>query len=320
MIYPLSNNILIDLIESKLNANPKFIKISPILGGKFNQSYQVKINNQLFILRIAPPDDVQKLFYEPKLMHQEASLHNLIQNKTTIPVPEIIVEDFSRTLLNRDFLIMRARPGVPLSQMKGLTHRQHNFVLTQLGQFLSQLHQITKNQYGYLSPYTPMEKCVTWQDAFEIMWCNIINAVVSCGMYSEGEAEGLINLKQAYQQYFTHNPLASLLRANMSSENILVDKEGNVTGLLAFNQVLWGDKELDFAVLDHCGIYASAFWEGYGAMRPTDETSQIRRRFYLMYEIQKQIPLCVWRNQNLDEAQTYKQTAIAIATGLASKL
>jgi fructosamine-3-kinase len=97
------------------------------------------------------------------------------------------------------------------------------------------------------------------------------------------------------------------------SQNILIDQTGDVTGLVDFDRALWGDVEIEFAVLDYCGISEPAFWEGYNL--PRDETSpaMIRRQFYLLYEVQKYMPIRVWRRHNPVAAEQYKQHSFALA-------
>jgi aminoglycoside phosphotransferase len=58
------------------------------------------------------------------MMRQEPGLHHLIRAATTIPVAEVIGHDFSRTLIDRDYLVMAALPGIPLSDAEFQTARQ----------------------------------------------------------------------------------------------------------------------------------------------------------------------------------------------------
>ena len=64
---------------------------------------------------------------------------------------------------------------------------------------------------------------------------------------------------------FEHDPPASLLHIGVWAENILAGDEGELTGLVDWDRALWGDPEIEYAVLDYCGISELEFWEGYGA-------------------------------------------------------
>jgi hypothetical protein len=87
------------------------MRLAPIRMGKHNISYWVDSNRGRFALlvRVAPPDGAGFLFYERLMMRQEPSLHHLIRATTAIPVAQVAGYDFSRTIINRDYLIMADR-------------------------------------------------------------------------------------------------------------------------------------------------------------------------------------------------------------------
>ena len=111
------------------------ISLSPIATGKFNNSYWVHVDDEVFVLRIAPPNDAVYVFYEAQMMRQEPALHALLRAETTVPVAEIVVFDESQTLLDRDYMLMRRLVGRPLSEMP---HVDYNHVLYQVGAYLAQ--------------------------------------------------------------------------------------------------------------------------------------------------------------------------------------
>ena len=94
---------LAKLVCAHISADPILLRFTPISTGKHNTSYWVESGRERFVLRLAPPDDIGLLFYERQMMRQEPHLHALIRAHTTIPVPEIIAHDFSRTRINRDY-------------------------------------------------------------------------------------------------------------------------------------------------------------------------------------------------------------------------
>ena len=107
-----------------------------------------------------------------------------------------------------------------------------------------------------------------------------------------------------------------LLHMDVWSQNILVDSTGHVTGLVDFDRAVWGDPEIEFAVLDYCGISQRAFWQGYGRERAKSTSAVIRQWFYLLYEVQKYMPIAVWRRQDQVRALFFKQKSLALANNL----
>lgn len=291
-------------------------QINRIETGKFNASYRVTGKPGTFVLRIAPDDDTGQLFYERNMMRQEPPLHALIRQETDIPVPEIVAHDFERSQLPRDYVIMIALPGMPYTDATHLSHHDRNQVLRQVGVHLQKLHQLTGPRYGYDGPHQPMEPQSTWQAAFRLMWQKLLADVHACGAYNAAETRAALDLFEAYAHLFERDVPPTLLHMDIWGQNILVDEAGQVTGLLDLDRALWGDPEIEYAVLDYCGISASSFWDGYQGRRPDSAEGRIRHRFYILYELQKYMPIAVWRQHDQHSAEEYKQTAEMILEGL----
>jgi len=315
---PFDRQILTELVVPFLPVDPDALTFTPIQTGKHNASYWIDTGDGRFVLRIAPPDDAGFLFYERLMMRQEPDLHALIRTETDIPIAEIMGYDFSRTRIDRDYLVMAALFGTPLSDTPRLTSSLFRRALSQVGEYLRQLHAITAadGQYGYLGAHRPMVPQSNWLEAFRVMWNKLLDDVVTCGIYNENEAGAMRNLLELHTEHFDRPVNSSLLHMDIWSQNILVDEDGNVTGLVDFDRALWGDVEIEFAVLDYCGISEPSFWEGYGIPRDESLPAMIRRQFYLLYEIQKYIPIRVWRRNNPADAMRYKQQSFQMAAEL----
>ncbi len=298
------------------------LHFTPIGTGKHNTSYWVDGDRERLVLRLAPPDETGLLFYERQMMRQEPELHALIRAHTSIPVAGVVAYDFRRALIDRDYLLLTRLPGTPLSEASLLSRARLSHVLRQVGGYLHQLHGLTAprclgvDAYGYLGAHHPMKPQPTWVAAFEVMWNKLLDDVVACGCYSIAEAQALRDLFDRHREHFDRPVSSSLLHMDIWSQNILVDTGGNASGLVDFDRALWGDVEIEFAVLDYCGISTSAFWNGYGARRDESPAAQIRRQFYLLYEVQKYMPIEIWRGKNLAAALDYKAYSLSLAEQL----
>jgi len=266
------------------------------------------------VLRIAPPDDrARMLFYEHRLMRQEPDIHRLLRERTTIPVPRIVAADFSHAVIDRDYLLMERLPGVPVSDHPSLTSSGWESVLRAVGDCLRQAHAITTSQYGYIGPHRPMEPQPDWASAFLVMWNLLIDDIERCGGYDAEDADLMRRLLDRHLPLFDRPVSASLLHMDVWSQNILADAHGRLTGLVDWDRALFGDPEIEFAVLDYCGISEPAFWEGYGAQRDESPEAQIRRCFYLLYEVQKYIVIRRARDGDPRGADQYRWRALALA-------
>jgi fructosamine-3-kinase len=310
------------LVLAHVDVRRATLSFTPIRIGKHNTSYWVDSDQGRWVLRIAPPDEAGFLFYERLMMRQEPELHRLIRAHAAVPVAEVVGHDFSRTLINRDYLVMTALPGTPLSETTGLTRSRFDRALGQVGERLRQLHALTATEhlgvqaYGYLGAHRPMEPQPTWAQAFHIMWNKLIDDVAACGCYKPNEAQFMRDLLDLYIELFDRPVTPCLLHMDIWSQNILMDKNGSVTGLVDFDRALWGDVEIEFAVLDYCGISEPPFWEGYGAARDESKGAMIRRQFYLLYEAQKYMPIRIWRRNDPIGAERYKQRSLSMALQL----
>jgi Ser/Thr protein kinase RdoA (MazF antagonist) len=313
---------LIELTLAHVDATPASLRFTPIRTGKHNTSYWVTGDRGRFVLRIAPPDDAGFLFYERLMMRQEPALHNLVRDKTSIPVAGVAGHDFSRARVDRDYLLMTALPGTPLSDLPHLSRAQLRRALRQVGEHLRQLHALTaaeclgREAYGYLGAHRPMEPQATWTAAFRVMWHKLLDDIVACGSYTSDEARAMRDLLEVHLEHFDRPVVPRLLHMDVWGQNILIDGAGDVTGLVDLDRALWGDVEIEFAVLDYCGISEPAFWEGYGRPRDESPPAMIRRLFYLLYEVQKYMPIRIWRRNDPAGALRYKRHSFALAAQL----
>jgi aminoglycoside phosphotransferase (APT) family kinase protein len=308
-----SSDTILRLVSAHVPVDPSRFHFWRIPTGKFNTSYRIDGNDRPLVLRIAPPDDAGFVFYEKRMMAQEPEIHELIRGHTGAPVPEILVYDNARSLIDRDFLLMDALPGRPLSELDEVSPAFYNRVLYQVGQALREIHSITTDQYGYLGPHRPMEPQANWNDAFMLMWNKMVDDVVRCGHYDEWESSWMRRLLDENLRHFDRETPSMLLHMDVWGQNILVDEQGNLTGLLDFDRALWGDPEIEFAVLDYCGISEPAFWHGYGEERDTSKSAQIRTLFYLLYEVQKYIVIRHYRQGDCKGALRYKSQVMQMA-------
>jgi aminoglycoside phosphotransferase (APT) family kinase protein len=301
------------------------IQLEPCRTGKFNTTWFVHVDadpstvGHGLMLRVAPPDDRESvLFYEHRMMRQEPELHRLIREGTNCPVPRILVFDDTREMLPRDFLIMERMPGQPLSDHANLSQGQVADILREIGRHLRTVHDLTHDAYGYVGPHEVMEPQSDWTSAFVIMWNKLLDDIQRCGGYSDEEADHMRQLLDRHVKVFDRKEPARLLHMDVWAQNIMVDESGRLSGLLDWDRALWGDPEIEFAVLDYCGISERPFWEGYGEARDESDRAQIRDLFYLLYELQKYIFIRRVRGQSQSTADAYRRQSLQIAGQLES--
>lgn len=319
--------------EAVLNHTGEQVKnFYKLTTGLFNDTYIVKfaehveyinskeVNKDEIIIRIAPPDTQGLLFYEKDMMVQEPRIHEILLVKTNLPVPIIYLHDRSKKFIPREYLMMEKLPGIAMSQARWLNNTTRDKILNELGGYLKQVHKITDTQYGYVGKHHPMIPQDSWWKAFKIIWNKLIDDVRDTGVYTEKETikfkKLLLQNKSAFLE--RENIPSSLLHMDLWAQNILINSESIITGIVDWDRALWGDPEIEFSVLTYCGISQSSFWKGYGMQREETINSRIRDLFYLLYEHQKYIPINIWRRHNPLLAKKYKKDCIKLYSKIIS--
>ena len=310
-------SLLTGLIASHVDADAGALGVTPCLTGKFNTTYFVDGAAQPLVLRIAPPDDRSRmLFYEHRMMRQEPEIHAQVQARTSVPVPTILACDTSHENIDRDYLLMSRLPGTPISNHAGLSGQGLANILCNVGRSLRQVHAIGGERFGYVGPHEPMTPQADWPGAFTIMWNLLVDDIENCDGYRPEEAADMRRLLDRHIKRFDRPTTASLLHMDVWAQNILADRDGAFSGLVDWDRGLWGDPEIEFAVLDYCGISEPSFWEGYGLPRERSVDSEIRRVFYLLYEVQKYIVIRRVRNRDPVRADDYRRQSLEMAMSL----
>jgi aminoglycoside phosphotransferase (APT) family kinase protein len=305
---------LAEFVARHLNVAPERLTVERCATGRFNTTYFVAGGPEPVVLRIAPPDDPSRLlFYEYRMMRQEPTLHALLRAQTTVPVPAVLAWDPTRRRLDREYLILERLPGRPLSEPPSLAGGTREAVLRQVGRCLRQVHAITSDRYGYTGEHQPMTPQRDWPSAFHIMWTRLLDDVERCGGYRPDESASLRRLLDRHLACFDRPVPAALLHMDIWAQNLLVDAAGRLTGVLDWDRALWGDPEIEFAVLDFCGISEPALWEGYGAAPEQSPEAAVRHRFYHLYEVQKYIFIRKTRGPKVWEADVMRRHCLALA-------
>ena len=285
---------------------------SRITTGKFNTSYYVSSAAGEYVIRIAPPPGTPCIFYEREMMKQEPGIHALLLAKTDVPVAPIVAFDQTREVLPSDFLLMRRLPGRAASE-SALSRSAVDRLFEQTGKALAAIHAQEANRYGYLGEHRCMEPQHTWKSAFIVMWNKLLDDIEGTDVYATGEIARMRGLLADHLSSFDHEVRPQLLHMDIWAQNLLCDASGNLTGLVDFDRALWGDPQIEYAVLDYCGVSTPAFWKGYGAQRPSDRDAGIRHRFYYLYELQKYVVIEALRHSNRRAADGYREHALSLA-------
>lgn len=282
------SNYKIDQILEKAGFSGYTVR--SIGAGHYNDSYYIDSDKGRLVLRIAPSDNIPKLFYEVDMMKSEVNIHRLVREHTNVPAPQIVYYDFSRDIINRDYLIMEYIEGD-----SGL------FDEKELGRYVRQIHAIKSDRCGYPERAAPTGK--SWHDIFHTYVELIFSDCLSCGVINNDEYERFLSIYEKYRDVII-DVSPSLLHLDLWTQNILT-VNGKITAILDFDRGLYGDPELEFAVLDTYGYSTPEFFEGYGKPRPVNLEAQIRQKLYIVYELIKYAFIRVARGKSMSTGRSH---------------
>jgi fructosamine-3-kinase len=265
-------------------------RVRSIGAGHYNDSYYFEADNGKFVLRIAPPGSVPKLFYEVDMMKSEVNIHRLIREHTDVPAPQIVYHDFSRNVIDRDYLVMEYLQG-----------SSGPFDERELGGYVRQIHAIESDKFGY--PERAARMGTSWPDVFHAYVKLILLDCLSCGVIDNSEQEYFLSVYDKHGGVI-EDVKPSFLHLDLWSQNILT-VNGKITAILDFDRGLYGDPELEFAVLDTYGYSTPEFFEGYGKPRPVDPEAQVRQKLYIVYELIKYAFIRVARGKSMPTGRSH---------------
>lgn len=249
-----------------------FSNIESAGTGLYNDTYFLISSEKKLVIRFAPEDDLPKLFYEIDMMKSEPEIHRKVRKETDIPVPAVVYSDFSRADINRDYIVLECMDGSP-----------GPFSDRELGAYVRQLHSIAGDCYGYPQRKAPTGR--SWPEIFAVYAELIFQDCLSCGIIDRDEYRWFMSY---YTDYAAVVPECKpcLLHLDLWSQNILT-RDRRITAVIDFDRGLYGDPELEFAVLDTYGYSTPEFFNGYGSPRPADSDALVRQRLYIVYEMIK---------------------------------
>ncbi len=205
-------------------------------------------------------------------------------------MPEIVYHDFSRDVIDRDYLIMEYLQGSP-----------GPFDERELGGYVRQIHAVESDKFGYPERAAPTGK--SWPDVFQKYVKLILRDCLSCGVIDSSENDYFLSIYKK-RGGVIGDVKPALLHLDLWSQNILTIN-GRITAILDFDRGLYGDPELEFAVLDTYGCSTPEFFEGYGKPRPVDSNALIRQRLYIVYELIKYAFIRVARGRSMPTGRSH---------------
>ncbi|MBQ7046355.1 MAG: phosphotransferase, partial [Oscillospiraceae bacterium] len=246
------NDDSIKKIVSSHFPNANVEKIVELKGGMFNSAYAISLSEDLmghgkeFVLKVSVASTTKVLTYEKDLMYAEVQVFKKML-ESGVPVPHIVAEDFSQSIVPYNYFIMTKLQGIEWQEgNKYFKKEDVSNLKFELGRCLAQTHSNKGEYYGYVKDDKEFQFS-SWRQAYTSMLNNIVK---------DGKKD---NVKLPYDKVLeTVEPFLplldevtepSLVNFDLWAKNIFVEKRDGVyciEGIIDLERAFYGDPFADF--------------------------------------------------------------------------
>jgi aminoglycoside phosphotransferase (APT) family kinase protein len=126
------------------------------------------------ILKVAPDPRLRLLTHEVDLMRTEVDFYHRA-GQVGVPVPDVVHADFTRTVLETDYVFLSRVPGEPLDKIKErLTEPELAALRAELAGITARLHAVTGPAYGY-----PLRGSRSWRGSWRAAFGAMVDDILA---------------------------------------------------------------------------------------------------------------------------------------------
>jgi Ser/Thr protein kinase RdoA (MazF antagonist) len=134
-----------DQIVRRIDARARAVSVRPYAATASAVWEVVCADGRGLVVKTFRPD-------HPWQMAHECLVYDLIARRTTVPVPDVLLQDDTRVLLPRDFIVMDRVEGTPVIELPHLAPADVVAIYLAMGRMLGSLHEAEFEAFGYLFP------------------------------------------------------------------------------------------------------------------------------------------------------------------------
>lgn len=262
-----------------------------LTGGMFATTFLVTFDGGTdAVVKTAPTHEELLLTYEHDLVRSEAAVYRLLADVPGVPVPRVLLEDFTRTAWPGDVLAASRLGGTPWGEC-GLgpvdvdpraARAQH-----ELGALMARVHTVTGEVFGYVGEGSPL-RAPTWPAAFGLM---VEAALRDAERWSVPMPAAQIRAAlRRHHRALARVSVPVLVHTDLWPGNLFLDAgTGSVVGVIDPERALWGDPLLELVGADQLGRgpVPAGLLSGYASagpeLDPTEPAAAARLELYRLY-------------------------------------
>lgn len=271
------------VIDKSLGLGANVRDITILEDGWFNVAWRIGFSrgSEDLVLKVGPPEDAGILAYEKDIMRAEVGAMKLVAQDKRIPVPNIVFDDFSKTILPNDFFLMQfVEGGSWQNSGQELSPETTAQLEGQLGEILAAINSYQGQGFGYWAGQAPFTH---WFDCFRNMLVMLFSDARRYNVALPLSEQEVLGALASNQQAFDAIVTPRLVHWDLWAGNIIINEDRAapaIRGVLDFERVFWGDPlaEYSFGQTDRAALTA-----GYGQDLFEEPGATIRRQFYDLY-------------------------------------
>lgn len=229
----------------------ELLDAEPLTGGMFASTYRVTLDSGLRVVVKLTATDIGGLCrYERGIAQTEARTYTMLAQHE-LPVPDLLLTDFSRTIVDADVVVTSHVAGAPWSECN-LDRVEAARVRRGLGSLMARMHRIHPPAFGYPAPQANM-RAATWSAAFTAMVDGILQDAASAS--TTLPTAGIRDAMTRHAPALDAVKRPAVVHNDLWPANVFLDQRGSITGVIDTERTVWGDPLLDLIGADQLGLW-----------------------------------------------------------------
>ena len=263
-------------------------RVERLTGGMFATTYRATLTDGTRVVaKTAPTDAGRLLTYELDLVRTEAAVYRLAADRADLLMPNVLLTDFTRTVLAGDVLVVSHLDGIPLIDAGELAAGTADAVQRDLGAFMARLHTVRGDRFGYPNLEAGLH-APTWPEAFTLMVGALLDDAQRWG--TPLPSDDIRDTLDRHLDALATITIPSLVHMDLWAANVFIDPAtAELTGIIDTERAVWGDPLLELAGADQLGLgpAPAALLRGYagagGELALGTASGRTRMLLYRLY-------------------------------------
>ena len=258
----------------------EIINYKLMLGGMFNTTYFVSTKSGEYILSVGPVNRHLIMPFEHNCMLTEYMIFDIMK-QNGIPCSEVVHFDNSKTIIDRDFMVIKYIKSYLISDIEIYYPGQKANIMEKFAKEVKKIHSVKSKYFGRIQDVRDGKGFEKQSEFIHKELNDWISVAKNTDFFNRNDFVKLTTVFEKFYPLLDKVKEASLVHGDIALTNALITTEGNTPEIAAIidpERGFWGDSEFDLAMIGY--LVEDGFIKGYGDIFSCDEDTKIRRKVY----------------------------------------